>query len=42
MLKNVLYSPDATKNLVSVHKLASDNFAFLEYHPNFLQLRIRP
>jgi hypothetical protein len=28
-LKNVLYVPQATKNLASVHKLASDNSAFL-------------
>jgi histone deacetylase 1/2 len=32
-LKNILHVPSATKNLLSVHKLASDNDAFLEYHP---------
>jgi hypothetical protein len=31
VLKNVLYTPNATKNLVSVHKLAADNYAFLEH-----------
>jgi hypothetical protein len=41
MLKNVLYAPKATKNLVSVHKLATDNYAFLEYHPNFFVIKDR-
>jgi hypothetical protein len=39
MLKNVLYAPEATKNLVSVHKLATDNYAFLEYHPDFFVIK---
>jgi hypothetical protein len=34
-LNNVLYVPNAQKNLVSVHRLAADNNAFLEFHPNF-------
>jgi histone deacetylase 1/2 len=34
-LKNVLHIPNACKNLVSVHHLASDNNAFLEFHPIF-------
>jgi histone deacetylase 1/2 len=38
-LKNVLYVPQATKNLASVHKLASDNSAFLEFHPNFFLIK---
>ena len=33
-LKNVLYVPQAKKNLVSVHRLAADNSAFLEFHPD--------
>jgi histone deacetylase 1/2 len=33
-LNNVLHVPSATKNLVSVHKLASDNNAYLEFHSN--------
>jgi hypothetical protein len=41
ILKNVLYAPDAKKNLVSVHKLASDNSAFLEYHPNYFVIKDR-
>jgi hypothetical protein len=31
----VLHVPSAAKNLVSVHKLAADNNAYLEFHPNF-------
>jgi hypothetical protein len=31
-LRNVLYAPQAKKNLASVHKIAADNFAFLEFH----------
>jgi hypothetical protein len=38
-LKNDLYVPQATKNLISVHKLASDNSAFLEFHPNFFLIK---
>lgn len=33
-LNNVLYVPDSSKNLVSVHRLTSDNNVFLEFHPN--------
>jgi histone deacetylase 1/2 len=33
-LNYVLYVPKANKNLVSVHRLTSDNHAFLEFHPN--------
>jgi hypothetical protein len=32
-LKNNLHVPSATKNLVSIHKLAINNDAFLEFHP---------
>lgn len=38
-LKNVLYVPQATKNLVYVHKLAFDNYAFLEFHPKFFLIK---
>jgi histone deacetylase 1/2 len=41
-LNNVLHVPNAKKNLVSVHRVAADNNAFLEFHPNFFLLRIRP
>jgi histone deacetylase 1/2 len=33
-LRNILHVPEASKNLLSVHRLASDNDAFLEFHPN--------
>jgi hypothetical protein len=41
MLKNVLYILEANKNLVSVYKLAYDNLAFLEYHPNYFVVKDR-
>jgi hypothetical protein len=40
MLKNVLYAPEAMKDLVYVHKLV-DNYAFLEYHPDFFVIKDR-
>ena len=33
-LKNILHVPQTSKNLVSVHRSARDNNAFLEFHPN--------
>jgi hypothetical protein len=41
MLKNVLYAPGATKNLVSIHKLASYNSTFLEYHHDYFVIKDR-
>jgi hypothetical protein len=41
MLRNVLYILEASKNLVSLHKLASDNSVFLEYHPNSFVIKDR-
>jgi hypothetical protein len=38
MLKNVLYAHDATKNLVYVHKLASENSAFLHFLSTILTI----
>jgi hypothetical protein len=38
-LNNVLHVPSAKKNLVSVHRLATDNHAFLEFHPNFFLIK---
>jgi hypothetical protein len=38
-LKNVLYVPRAQKNLISIQCLASDNYAFLEFHPNFFVIK---
>jgi histone deacetylase 1/2 len=40
-LNNVLHVPSATKNHVSVHKLASDNNAYLEFHPIVFLSRIK-
>ena len=34
LLNNVLHVPSTTKNLIFVHKLAADNDAYLEFHPN--------
>lgn len=33
-LNNVLHVPKAAKNLVSVHRLTTDNHAYLEFHPD--------
>jgi hypothetical protein len=33
-LNNILHVPTSNKSLVSVHRLARDNNAFLEFHPN--------
>ena len=39
VLNNVLYVPQASKNLVSVHRLACDNDAFFEFHPSYLLIK---
>jgi hypothetical protein len=38
-LNNVHHVPHSKKNLVSVHRLATDNNAFLEFHPNFFLIK---
>jgi hypothetical protein len=38
-LKNILYSPQTTKNLASIHRIDVDNFAFLEFHSNFFVIK---
>jgi hypothetical protein len=38
-LNNILHVPDATKSPLSVHRLAKDNNAFLEYWPNFFSIK---
>nr|AAK55460.1 putative gag-pol polyprotein [Oryza sativa Japonica Group]AAP54977.1 retrotransposon protein, putative, Ty1-copia subclass [Oryza sativa Japonica Group] len=38
-LKNVLHVPEAAKNLVSVHKLVADNYAFLEIHGKYFLIK---
>lgn len=40
-LKNVLHVPQATKNLVSASKLASDNSAFVEIHGKYFLVKDR-
>jgi hypothetical protein len=39
ILKNVLYAPEANKNLIFVHRFTSDNNAFLEFHPDFFLVK---
>ena len=39
VLNNVLYVPEANKSLASVHRLTSDNHAFIEYHPNYFLIK---
>jgi histone deacetylase 1/2 len=41
VLSNVLYVPQANKNLASVHKLPADNDAFYEFHPNYFLIKDR-
>jgi hypothetical protein len=38
-LKNVHHVPNACKNLIFVHRLASDKNAFLEFHPNIFLIK---
>jgi histone deacetylase 1/2 len=38
-LNRILHVPKATKNLLSVHRLACDNNAFLEFHPNHFSIK---
>jgi hypothetical protein len=40
-LRNILHVPEAQKNLISVHRLATDNNAFLEFHPNYFLVKDR-
>jgi hypothetical protein len=36
-----MHVPSTKKNLVSVHRLASDNNVFLEFHPDFFLIKDR-
>jgi hypothetical protein len=38
ILKDVLHVPNASKNLVSIHKFTYDNNAFFEFHPWYFLL----
>jgi hypothetical protein len=40
-VKQLLHVPQATKNLVSVHRFAVGNNVFLEYHPDFFLIKDR-
>lgn len=40
-LKNILYVPSSTKNLISASRLAMDNFAFLEIHGKYFFVKDR-
>jgi hypothetical protein len=40
-LQNILHVPSASKSLVSVHRLTSDNDTFIEFHPNFFLIKDR-
>jgi hypothetical protein len=39
MINKILHVPQASKNLISVHRLASDNNIFLEFHPHFFYIK---
>jgi hypothetical protein len=39
LLKDILYVPKSKKNLVSVHRLISNNSVFLELHPTFFLVK---
>jgi hypothetical protein len=38
-LNNVLYVPQAAKNLVSVHRFTKDNQTFMEFHLDFVLVK---
>jgi histone deacetylase 1/2 len=38
-LHNILHVPSASKNLLSIHKFALDNDAFIEFHPFFFLIK---
>jgi hypothetical protein len=38
-LNNILYTPQAKRNIASVHRIVVDNFAFLEFHSNFFVIK---
>jgi hypothetical protein len=39
LLNDILYVPKSKKNLVSVHRLTSENSIFIELHPNFFLIK---
>jgi histone deacetylase 1/2 len=40
-LRNILHVPITKKNLVSVHRLTSDNNVYFEFHPDFFLIKDR-
>jgi hypothetical protein len=38
-LNKILHVPQGSKNLISVHRLASDNNVFLQFHPRFFFIK---
>ncbi|KAJ0981423.1 hypothetical protein J5N97_009678 [Dioscorea zingiberensis] len=40
-LQNILHVPSAHRNLISVHRLTSDNNVYLEFHPNYFLVKDR-
>lgn len=38
-LRKILHIPSASKNLLSVHRIAIDNHVFLEFHPFFFLIK---
>jgi hypothetical protein len=38
-LNKILHVPQASKNLISIHRLASDNNVFLKFHPHFFCIK---
>jgi hypothetical protein len=40
-LNKILYVPEASKNLVSVRRLTSNNNFFMEFHPNLFFVKDR-
>jgi hypothetical protein len=40
-LNNILYVPQSSKNLTSVHRITSDNNVFFELHPDFFLIKNR-
>jgi hypothetical protein len=39
VLNNVLHVPDATKNLISIHKFTLDNDMLIEFHPFYFLIK---
>jgi hypothetical protein len=40
-LQNILHVPSASKSLLSTHKIALDNNAFVEFHSSFFLIKDR-